>query len=69
MKTYKAVIGPIDDMPSDDYDSILLRMELTFTVGPQSLKTPYLIIEGFLNDNFLGDYMELTSLEEVKDGK
>jgi hypothetical protein len=69
VKKYKAVIKPKDGIPSDDYDSTLLLMELTFTVGPQSLKTPQSIVRSALMSFRLYNFMEVISLEEVlRDG-
>jgi hypothetical protein len=68
-KTYRAVIEPAEHMPFDDYDSTLLRMEITFTVSQLSKLTPEIIINRTLRDLHIVNFMEVTSLEEVKDGK
>jgi hypothetical protein len=65
MRTYKAIVEAKEGMPSDDYDSSLLRMELVFRVGSQSFIGPKTIVEQTLKDLHVYNFMTVVSIEEV----
>jgi hypothetical protein len=68
-KTYRAIVEAKDGMPSDDYDSSLLRMELVFAVGSQSFLTPEEIVEQTLKELHIYNFMTVVSIKEVpRDG-
>jgi hypothetical protein len=65
-KTYRAVVEAKDGMPSDDYDSSLLRMELVFRVNQQSLFNPGEVVDIMLKDYLhIYNFMTVVSIEEV----
>jgi hypothetical protein len=64
-KTYRAIVEAKQGMPSDDYDSSLLRMELVFRTGPQALIVPEEIVRRTLIDLHVYNFMTVISIEEV----
>jgi hypothetical protein len=65
MRTYKAIVEAKEGMPSDDYDSSLIRMELVFRTGPQALIVPEEIVRRTLIDLHVYNFMTVVSIEEV----
>jgi hypothetical protein len=65
-KTYRAVVEAKEGMPSDDYDSSLLRMELIFRINPQALYTPETIVNNTLDSLHVSNFMTVVSIKEVE---
>jgi hypothetical protein len=65
-KTYRAIVEAKEGMPSDDYDSSLLRMELVFAIGSQAFLTPEEIVEQTLKELHVYNFMTVISIKEVE---
>lgn len=67
MKTYRAIIEPKPGIIADEYQVGMLRVDMTFSIGGHAPVTdPDTINRQFLISLRLHEFMEVTSLEEVK---
>jgi hypothetical protein len=65
-KIYRAVVEAKQGMPSDDYDSSLLRMELVFRISQLAQTVPEEIVRRTLIDLHIYNFMTVVSIEEVE---